>query len=102
MSPTLFWADRAVLNEIDKDPGGLAGTRVWIDAGTHEEASGSKNEQAEQHNKQYVALVRALDSALTRHCVDHRFVVDNDHPGHNEPAWAARFPEAIEYILGAK
>lgn len=99
MSPSLSWADRAVLNAIEKDPGGLTGTRVWIDTGTREVAPDPKHEQAEQRNKQYVALAQSLDGALTKHHVDHRLFIDSDHPGHNEPAWAARFPEAIEYIL---
>jgi predicted alpha/beta superfamily hydrolase len=100
MSPTLHWADRVILKEIDTNPGGLANARIWIDMGTHEGGPNPKPGTPEQ-NDRYVARIRALDQSLTRHHIDHRLVIDNDHPSHNEPAWAARFPQAIEYILNA-
>jgi hypothetical protein len=88
------------LKEIDKSPGSLAGARIWIDMGTREGGPNAKPGASEQ-NELYVARIRTLDESLTRHHIDHRLVIDKEHPDHNEPAWAARFPQAIEYILNA-
>lgn len=100
MSPTLHWADRILLKEIGKNPGGLAGARIWIDMGTREGGPNPKPGTPEQ-NDSYVAQIRSLDESLTQHHIDHHLVIDQKHPDHNEPAWAARFPQAIEYILNA-
>jgi predicted alpha/beta superfamily hydrolase len=101
MSPTLHWADLIILKEIDKNPGGLAGVRIWIDMGTREGGPNPKPGTLE-HNDLYIARIRTLDQSLTRHHIDHRLFIDDKHPEHNEAAWAARFPQAIEYILTAK
>ena len=102
MSPTLGWADQAMLKQIEANPGGLGGTSVWVDMGTQEAGPPASKPTAEAQNQKYISLVQNLDQALTRHHVVHRLVLDEDHPGHNEPAWASRFPQAIEYILKAK
>jgi predicted alpha/beta superfamily hydrolase len=101
MSPTLHWADNVILKEIDKSPGGIAGAHIWIDMGTREGGPNPKPGTPEQ-NDLYVARIRALDESLTRHHIDHRLLVDDERPEHNEPAWAARFPQAITYLLNAK
>jgi predicted alpha/beta superfamily hydrolase len=98
MSPALRWAGEALTREVEQDPNGLAGARVWLDMGTRENYSASAESAADQNQKLLDAAKR-LDAALTKHRVEHRFTIDDKHPQHNEAAWAARFPDAISYIL---
>lgn len=95
MSPSLWWAKEAMTGEVERDVGGLTGTRVWVDTGTEEGEAG----EGQQRN---VDAARRLDAALTARGVEHRLTVDAVHTKHNEAAWAARFPAAIEYLLGAE
>jgi predicted alpha/beta superfamily hydrolase len=101
MSPAIRWADEVFLKEVEQDVGGLAGARVWIDMGARENLPASANEKQEAQNAQLVAAARRLDAALTTHRLKHRLLIDEEHPEHNEPAWASRFPRAITYILEA-
>ncbi len=118
MSPALLWADEALTGEIERDPAGLRDTRVWLDMGTREggylansnartaDPAGAKAMRApetvnavDDPNARIVAAARRLAAALSKHHIAHRFTVDVDHPAHNEPAWAARFPAAIRYLV---
>lgn len=114
MSPALFWADEALTRDIERDPGGLHNTRIWLDMGSMEggiinqaknvgeaksAASGAPG-QPENSNSRLVTAAHRLDEALAKHHIPHRLTIDADHPHHNEPAWAARFPDAITYLLG--
>lgn len=113
MSPALWWANESLTRDIERDAGGLRDTRVWLDMGTQE---GGNDEAAQPTSAQkttspdepanseiptnrLVAAAQRLDAALTQQDVAHRLAIDADHPHHNEPAWAARFPEAIVYLL---
>ena len=93
MSPAIWWSNEALTAEIEKDAGGLAEARVWIDMGTREQMGDEKD--------RFVENVRRLDAALTKHAVEHRLVIE-DGAEHNEPAWARRFPGAITYLLNSK
>jgi predicted alpha/beta superfamily hydrolase len=101
MSPTIWWAGQALTQDIERNAGGLAGTRVWIDMGLRESIPLSAAGTADIQSQRYVAAARRLDEALAKHRIDHRLVIDDQHAGHNEPAWASRFPQAIAYIVGA-
>jgi alpha-glucosidase len=90
MSPTLFWADSAVMKAIDKDASALKDTRIWLDMGTREGA-------ADQSNR-YVQQVRSLAAALERQHITHHLEID-EAAAHNEPAWAKRFGEAIIWLM---
>lgn len=94
MSPSLTFADSAVPRDIARDPAGLASTRIWLDIGTREV---SPNDSPA--NQRLVTAARDLDAILTQYNIPHRLTIDADHPAHNEPAWAARFPDAITYLL---
>jgi predicted alpha/beta superfamily hydrolase len=98
MSPALWWNGQQLTESIEKDAGGLAGTRVWIDMGTNESIDSGTGETPEVQNKRYVAEARRLDAALAAQHVDHRLTVD-EGAQHNENAWAKRFPQAIVYLL---
>lgn len=99
MSPAIRWADEVFLKEIEQGAGGLAGARVWIDMGARENLPVAANEKQEAQNEQLVAAARRLDATLTKLRVKHSLMIDEEHPEHNEPAWASRFPRAITYIL---
>lgn len=113
MSPALFWADEALTRDIERDPGGLRNTRVWLDMGSMEggiinqaqtpgEAKSAASDAAGQpdnSNSRLVTAAHRLDEALSKHNIRHRLTIDADHPHHNEPAWAARFPQAAEYLF---
>jgi len=90
MSPTIFWADNAAMNAIDKDGSALKNTRVWLDMGTREGA-------ANQSDK-YVQQVRELAVAMERQHIMHHLEID-EGAAHNEPAWAKRFGGAITWLL---
>lgn len=120
MSPALQWADESLTRDIEHDPVGLRGAHIWLDVGTHELGippattkrttdpsvpnsatanSSTAAPAADDPSAKLVAAARRLDAALTKHNVAHQFTIDAEHPAHNEPAWAARFPAAIRYIL---
>ncbi len=91
MSPSIWWDGQSLITDIEQDAGGLAGTRVWLDMGAHEISGGE--------NQEYLDAGRRLDAALSHHHVEHHFMIDAQHVQHNEHSWAARFPQAITYLL---
>jgi predicted alpha/beta superfamily hydrolase len=98
MSPTLRWSERGLAEDLERDAGGLAGARIWIDMGTRELGD---DPRAAERNDQFVAEARRVDAVLGRLGVEHRLLVA-DGAEHNESAWAARFGRAIAYVLGTK
>jgi predicted alpha/beta superfamily hydrolase len=100
MSPTTWWAGQVLTQDIERDAGGLAGARIWIDVGSHESAPLSATGKVDTESQRFVDAVLRLDEALAKHRIDHRLVIDDQHGEHNEPAWASRFPQAIAYIVG--
>jgi predicted alpha/beta superfamily hydrolase len=98
MSPTLRWGERALAEDLERDAGGLAHARIWVDMGTRELGD---DPRAAARNEQLVAEARRLDAVLARQGVEHRLFVA-DGAEHNETAWAARFGQAIAYVLGGQ
>jgi predicted alpha/beta superfamily hydrolase len=98
MSPALRWPVEAFTKELEQEPGGLLGTRVWIDMGTSESYSAS-SETTRVQNEKLIGAAKRLEAALTKHRIEHRLVIDDQHSTHNETAWASRFPQAIMYTL---
>ena len=90
MSPTIFWADGAVMKAIDKDASALKNTRIWLDMGTRE-GTPSQSEK-------YVEQIRQLSAALDRQNITHHLEID-DGAAHNEPAWSKRFERAITWLM---
>jgi predicted alpha/beta superfamily hydrolase len=95
MSPALWWADEQLTREIEADPAGLKGTRIWLDIGTPE-AMGSAGGA-----ERFVAATRRLAAALEKHGIAHHLMVE-EGAEHNERAWAKRFWRAIVFLLGAQ
>jgi predicted alpha/beta superfamily hydrolase len=90
MSPSLHWADSALLNALAQTPDSFKGTRIWLDIGTRE----GRDDQSNQH----VERVRALQTILLKHNVRHHLEIE-DGAEHTEPAWASRFGPAITYLM---
>ena len=101
MSPAIWWAGQSLTKDVERDAGGLTGTRIWIDTGSRESVPLSAAGMADTKGQGFVEAARRLDEALAKHRIDHRLVIDNQHVEHNESAWASRFPQAITYIVGA-
>ncbi len=93
MSPSLWWANHAIIDDLAKDASRLRDTRLWIDMGTRE---GSAETAASN-----VDLAREVDSILTKARIEHRLQIA-EGAQHDEPAWATRFPDAIEYLFSTK
>ena len=90
-SPSLFVANRKILEESRRFrnwPG-----RTYLGMGTREVGQAEKDERI-------VADVRELESILREAGLDEQRLKVRIEEGapHNEPAWAARFPEALEFL----
>lgn len=90
MSPSVWWADRAVLKEIPQFP---KNERIWLDFG-HQEGKDPEVGLADARD-----LKRALES---RGYVDGKNLsyFEDQMGGHNEQAWAYRLPMAMKYLFG--
>ncbi len=91
VSPSVWWADRAILAEAARAPSSL---RVWLDMGTAEGASplgGDRN----------VDDARALEAALRQAGLPAgRVRLEIVEGGrHNEAAWSARLDRVLVYLL---
>jgi predicted alpha/beta superfamily hydrolase len=92
-SPSLFVANRRILDECRQSRNWPP--RVYLGVGTHEAGS-------EESDERTVAYVRELESILRQAGLDkERLRVRIDEGAtHTESAWAARFPEALEFLFG--
>ncbi len=94
-SPSLFVADRKILEEsrrFQEWP-----PRAYVGVGTHEIGNAEKDAKI-------VADVRDLESVLRASGLDdQRLRVRVDEGGtHSESAWAARFPDALEFLFAKR
>lgn len=90
MSPSVWWADRAVLSEIPRLD---AKTRLYVDVG------GQEGDDPQG----FLESVRALKGAILArgYAEGKAFRYVEDAPGgHNEKAWAYRAPGALRFLLG--
>ncbi len=90
MSPSIFWADSALLKAVANDAGGLKETRIWLDMGTRE----GRGDQSGR----YVEQVRSLGAALEKQKIPHQLEID-EGAEHTELAWAKRFGRAITFLM---
>ncbi|MEO5989466.1 MAG: alpha/beta hydrolase-fold protein [Candidatus Eisenbacteria bacterium] len=92
VSPSVWWADRAVLNRVRAGKG--AGLRIWLDVGD--------SEQPGAEGARVVADAQALRDALVtrgyREGRDLRFTVAA-LAQHNERAWAVRVEPMLRFLL---
>lgn len=93
VSPSVWWANKDILSKVDALTGKLP-LRIWVDIGTAESGSSTEN----------VETVADTD-ALVEKLKNKGWVLDDDlkytvvdGAKHNEKAWAARFPDILEYL----
>ncbi|PKL74806.1 MAG: esterase [Candidatus Melainabacteria bacterium HGW-Melainabacteria-1] len=92
MSPSVWWKDRAVLQDVPKLPTSL---RLWVDMGT---AEGQNPEKMLLNTRD---LVHALEQQGFEHYRNLAFHVE---PGgsHNEASWAARIERPLRFFYGSR
>lgn len=92
-SPSLFVAHRRILRKAWRS--GNWPPRIYLAVGTREAGNPQKDERVVQDVCDLARILRAAgldDSRL-------RVRIEPDAP-HHEAAWAARFPEALEFLFG--
>jgi predicted alpha/beta superfamily hydrolase len=91
MSPSIWWANRAILREVRKLRGHLP-QKIWLDIGTCE---GQDPQVCVKNAKD---LAQALVSKGWRPEYDFKFVEDQG-AGHNEKAWGFRMRDALKFLF---
>jgi predicted alpha/beta superfamily hydrolase len=96
LSPSLWWAEEAILRDFSRDLAWVNRTRFWLDMGTRE---GGGREPGEQAVARARRLVRKLDR--TRLLPGHDFYyMEVSGAGHDESHWARRFDKVLLYLFG--
>ena len=93
-SPSLFVANRKILDECRRFR--IWPSRVYVGMGTREVGNAEKDAKI-------VGDVRELEAILREAGLDERKLKVRVEEGamHSEAAWAARFPEALEFLYSA-
>lgn len=88
-------AARAYLDGVRAWPG-----KVFVGMGGREVGNGAADES---RNAKYRAWAQEIDSRMAKGGVgsDNRRLLIDPEANHNEPAWAARFPTALEFLFPA-
>jgi predicted alpha/beta superfamily hydrolase len=90
-SPSLFVGKRKILGESRRFRGWPA--RVYLGVGTRETGQAEKDEAIVDDVRELEAVL--LEAGLDESRLKARI---GEGAGHNESAWAARFPEALEFL----
>ncbi len=90
MSPSLWWNKESPLKRYTADVQRFSATRIWVDMGAKERPDFSA--------VAYVDQARRLSDLFEKSQIRYRYEQDPDGQ-HDEPAWAGRFPQAIQFIL---
>jgi predicted alpha/beta superfamily hydrolase len=97
-SPSLVLGERALWKDLFGSVRRWP-ERVYIGMGGRE---ASQDPGGQDENQKHVDAAAALDSLVAGHvsAADHKLVIDPEAI-HNENAWAARFPAALEFLFPA-
>ncbi|MBV8569779.1 MAG: alpha/beta hydrolase [Acidobacteriaceae bacterium] len=93
MSPSVWWANRAIVKEVRKLRHKL-GEKIWLDIGTRE------GERPEVTLKYTLELKDALIEKGWKEGEDLAFMLD-EGAGHNEKAWGHRMRDALKFLFPA-
>ena len=93
MSPSVWWANRAILREVRKLRGKL-GEKIWLDIGTCE------GDRPEATLRNTLELKDALVQKGWKLDQDLAFMLD-EGAGHNEKAWGHRMRQALKFLFPA-
>ena len=100
MSTAYWWSNSQILQLLNKTAP-PPGVRVWLDMGTAEDSADHNTNEVPDN----IDLHREARNALMRWGLEIprtlRYVED-DGAVHNERAWAARFPRAVEFLFPAR
>lgn len=91
MSPSVWWANRAILREVRKLRARLP-QKIWLDIGTCE---GQNPEACVKNAKD---LAEALVAKGWQPEIDFKFVED-EGAGHDEKAWGYRMRDALRFLF---
>lgn len=92
MSPTVYWADHAILNDVWDFPSHL---RLWVDIGT-EEGSNPDTEETVESTQLFVQNLEAAGYVAN---VNLGFYIDY-LAGHDEIAWGQRVEKPLRFLFG--
>jgi len=99
LSPTLWWADEQVLNDLDS-PGGAdwltRGTRFWLDMGTSEGARPRESSPELPRTRRLAARFAAAGLKPDRDFICKEIA----HGEHDETTWARRFGDVLTFFFG--
>jgi predicted alpha/beta superfamily hydrolase len=90
MSPSVWWADRAALDEAARVP---TTAKIWLDMGHREGSDAAEGlENARELKRRLVkrGLVEGKNLGY----------FEDEMGGHNEQAWAYRLPKAMTFLFG--
>jgi predicted alpha/beta superfamily hydrolase len=91
MSPSLWWANRAIFKEVTKLRR-ATGQKIWLDIGTREEKDWKTTvENARALRDSLAAKGWALEKDLA--------FLEVEGAGHNEQAWGARIGQALSFLF---
>ena len=96
MSPSVWWKDRAVLDEVAFM---RPDHRVWLDFGTRE--GGGEEKEALRHLTNARDLSQRFVARGYRHHENLAFMEDPG-AGHDEGAWSRRMPNALRFLFGKR
>jgi predicted alpha/beta superfamily hydrolase len=84
VSPSVWWADKDILQQVQTRAPGKPAPRIWLDMGTEEGSSMLRN-------------ARRLREALTAAGWPSQYL-EKQGAAHDEAAWAQRFPEMLRFL----
>ena len=88
VSPSVWWADEAIVRAVKQAPADLPAPRIWLDMGSAE-------------GPRAVPAVRRLrDALVARGWLPHFELVEGG--AHTETAWAQRFPAMLKFLYGSR
>ena len=98
-SPSLFVAKGKILEECRRSRSWPE--RTYLGMGTREVGNEEKDEKTVDGVRELETILRA--AGLSEHLNEQRLKVRIDEgAGHHESAWAARFPEALEFLYPSR
>lgn len=101
MSTSYWFADSYIIRMVEESPK-PEGTRVWIDMGT---AEGDPTDRDDDGVPNFINRHRTMRDLMVEkgftYGRDLKYVEAEDAV-HNERAWAARFPRALEFLFPAR
>jgi predicted alpha/beta superfamily hydrolase len=94
LSPSLWWDGERLIREVGDHLGGLARCRLWLDMGGQEGHSESGMAAMVRRARRLAFHFRKLPVDQFRFC-------EVPDAGHNETAWAQRYPDVLRFLYPA-